>query len=183
MKHKNTKKSDNTWLLVLLGALGVGGTVGLVAWARSRSEGVENTIRIPEGSEGESATLAETAASIREEVLTVKGCAVSWKSGEASRTTLLSHINDFFVPALADARDKGATTVDEITAHIASLLVAGCPWPPTVLESFNIDDALAGKLSGLAQQAWTVAESQKVVQFYLTIRQVVTGLANEHRRG
>lgn len=177
-KKKESKKGNNTWLAVVLGVLGVGGVVGGIAWARSRADGKSSSNAGVIG-----ATLHQVATAIREETLIVDGCVVSWKLGEASRTALLAHRDDFFVPAIADARAKGSTTVDEITAHLAALLVPGCAWPPTVLENFNLDDAVAGKLTFIQKQAWTIAQSAGSVRLYLTIRQVVAALATQNRRG
>ncbi|HLT38267.1 MAG TPA: hypothetical protein VK034_18405 [Enhygromyxa sp.] len=186
MKSKTKEsKDDNTLLVIVLSLLGLGGTIGAVAWARSRSDGGKSS-----SSSGSSKgaisgkSLPEVALAIREETLIVNGCTVSWRVGEASRTELLAHRDDFFVPAIADARAKGSTTVDEITAHLAALLVPGCAWPPTVLNDFqNLDDAVAGKLTFVEKQAWTIAQSMGSVRLYLTIRQVVAVLATQDRRG
>jgi hypothetical protein len=184
MKHdKKETKNDNTLLIIVLGVLGLGGTIGGIAWARSRSTDAKSSSS--SGSNGKyiGTTLQEVAKAIREETLIVDGCVVSWKLGEASRTALLSHRDDFFVPAIADARTKRATTVDEITSHLAGLLVPGCPWPPTILQNFNLEDAVAGKLTLFQKQAWTIAQSLGSVRLYLTIRQVVAVLATQNRRG
>ena len=186
MKNRKKDKGDNTGLLILLGVLGIGGTMGAVAWARSRSDsgGASSS---GSGSSSSSAaigkTLPEVATAIRQETLTVNGCTVSWRVGEASRTELLRHRDDFFVPAVADARAKGAVSVDEITAHVTALLVPGCAWPPTVLQDFNLDDAINGRLNAFQNQAWTIAQSSGAVRLYLTVRQVVAVLATHNRRG
>lgn len=182
---KKNKGGDNTWLLVLLGVLGVGGTVGAIAWARSKSDNAGTNSNSNSGSSAGAigTTLPEVAGAIRQETLIVDGCTVSWRVGEASRTELLRHRDDFFVPAIADARAKGAVTVDEITAHLAGLLVPGCAWPPTVLQEFNLDDAVNGRLNVFQKQAWTIAQSSGAVRLYLTLRQVVAVLATQNRRG
>ncbi len=180
---KKKKGGDNTGLLVLLGVLGVGGTVGAIAWARSKSDNAGSSSGSNSSAGAIGMTLPEVAGAIRQETLIVDGCTVSWRVGEASRTELLRHRDDFFVPAIADARAKGAVTVDEITAHLAGLLVPGCAWPPTILQEFNLDDAVNGRLSLFQKQAWTVAQSSGTVRLYLTIRQVVAVLATQNRRG
>lgn len=180
-EKKDAKKGDNTWLIVMLSVLGLGGAIGGIAWARSRSADSKASSSSSNAAIG--TTLHQVATAIREETLIVDGCVVSWKLGEASRTALLAHRDDFFVPAIADARAKGATTVDEITSHLAALLVPGCAWPPTVLENFNLDEAIAGKLTFVQKQAWTIAQSVGSVRLYLTIRQVVAVLATQNRRG
>lgn len=181
-KKKDSKKGDNAGLIIVLGVLGLGGAIGGIAWARSRAtDSKASSSSSNTGAIG--TTLHQVATAIRAETLIVDGCVVSWKLGEASRTALLGHRDDFFLPAIADARAKGAATVDEITSHLAALLVPGCAWPPTVLASFNLDEAVAGQLTFVQKQAWTIAQTVGSVRLYLTIRQVVAVLATQNRRG
>jgi hypothetical protein len=183
MKTNNDKKKDKssngTWLAIVLG---IGGTVGLVAVARSRSSDDAKTKAKGKSGETKSPSLVEVAATLRRELLTLEGCAVTWKLGEASRTALIAHQADFFVPAIADARAKGMGTVDEITAHVAGLLVPGCPWPPPIIQNFDLEAAVAGELPMIQEQMWTIAQAMGAVQLYLTIRSVVAS-AMANRRG
>lgn len=172
--------SDGAGLKILLGVGALGALAGLVSWASSRSKDEGGT----KGSaEAAPKSLGELAAKLRVETLVVEGCNISWKLGEPSRTALLSHHSDFFVPAVEDARAKGFSTVDEITAHVAGLLVPGCPWPPPALQHFDIEAALAGELGFVQRQAWNISQALGSVKLYLTIRQVVATLANQGRRG
>ena len=185
MKNNSKKESkgDNIGRVLLFSVLGLGGTVVVVAWARSRSDDSTSSSSTSSTKGAIGKSLLEVAAAIREETLILNGCTVSWRVGEASRTALLGHRDDFFVPAIADARAKGASTVDEITSHLAALLVPGCAWPPAVLHDFDLDDAVAGNLTFVQKQAWTIAQSMGSVRLYLTIRQVVAVLATQNRRG
>lgn len=185
---KTNKKNDNdnTMLALVLAALGLGG-VGLAVWARSRSSEAGSSSSSSSSSSGangaKAPTLAEVASTLRTELLTLDGCSVAWKLGEASRSALLVHQADFFTPAIADARAKGLTTVDEITSHVAGLLVPGCPWPPPIIEDFDIQAAVSGQLSALKQQMWNIAQTAGSVQLYLTIRSAVASSLITFRRG
>jgi hypothetical protein len=181
-KHNN--KGSNAGLLVALGVVGIG-TVGAVAWSRGRSSeaAAKPSAGVVPGSHALTGTLAENATTLRHEVLIVDGCTVSWRVGEASRTTLLGHRDDFLVPAIADAQSRGATTVDEITARVAALLVPSCAWPPPILENFDLDAAIGDEMTFLQKQAWTIAQTSGAVQLYLTLRMVVATLVGQGRRG
>ena len=130
------------------------------------------------GSTSPAKSLFEVAAALRSELLTVTGCSVAWRLGEASRTALLTHQNDFFLPAIADARAKGLSTTDEITSHLASVLVPGCQWPPKTIADIDIQAAINGELGMVQTQVWTIAQALGSVQLYLAIRQAVVSLRN-----
>lgn len=179
--RKNNKKGDNTLLVALLGLLGIGGSIGLVAWARARTSDPSSPSN--GNKEPKSLTLSEVAAKLRAELVTLDGCSVAWKVGEASRTVLLAHQSDFFIPAIADARSKGLTSTDEITSHVAGLLVPGCPWPPTIIQDLDIEAAVAGQLPFVQNQMWTIAQALGSVQLYLTIRSSVATSLTTNRRG
>lgn len=180
---RNSKDNDNTGLLIVLGVISLGGVIGAATWAASRSKSkTESSAGV--GSLPKTApSLTELAVALRNEVLIVDGCTVSWRVGEASRTTLLGHRDDFLVPAIADARTRGANTVDEITAHVCALLVPGCAWPPPVLANFDLDKALADELTFVQKQAWTLAQTAGAVKLYLTVRQAVGTLAAVTQQG
>ena len=179
---KKSKSNDNTWMWVLLGLLGVGGTVGVVSVVRSRRG--ENQALPAGGSDTpRPESLAELAAQLRVAHLKIEGCSVSWKSGDTSRMAVLSQREELFVSGILDGRAKGLLSLDELTSHVAGLLVPGCPWPPQVLEPFDLDAALAGELNALETQAWSVVQAFGVVRVYLDLRQVVGDLLTQTRRG
>lgn len=178
---QTTRTNENTWLWLGAGLLGLG-VVGAVVVTRSRSKSKSSTDSGTSGSKAPVKSLGELAAELRVQLLTVNGCAVSWRLGEASRTALRSHVDDFFKPAIADASSRSLSSIDEVTAHVAGLLVPGCPWPPTLIDDFDIEAAVAGKLPLIQSQMWTIAQSTGSVQLYLEIRQVVAAL-RANRRG
>lgn len=177
------QRKTNPWLIGGLAALGVGTGVAVVSKSKSKPKSSSSSASGSSGSPANSTpSPAEIGAKLRAELLTVTDCSVAWKLGEASRTGLLAHYTDFFVPAIAEARSKGLLTTDEITGYVASLLVPGCPWPPQTIQDFDIDAAVAGQLGMIQTQMWTIAQALGSVQLYLAVRQVVAGL-RVNRRG
>lgn len=126
--------------------------------------------------DGAPPSLEQVASQLRAQYLSISGCAVSWKSGDASRSGLQSHVQDFFAPALARARESGATSLDGATAWVAQFLVPGCDQPPGPLKGIAIDAALAGHLPMGVQQVFDAAQVQPSVQFFLAIRAVLSAL-------
>ena len=180
MSKKNKQSNDNTWMWILLGVAGIGGTLGVVSVVRSRRADAQ---ALPAGeSEPKTKSPAQVAAELRVEHLKIEGCAISWVS-DAGRQIVLSKRDELFVPAIIDGRSKGLLSLDELTSHVASMLVPGCEWPPPVLAPFHLDDALAGKLTPLLEAAWGVTQAMGVVRVYLDLRQVVADLTTQTRRG
>jgi len=172
-----------SWLWLLLTAGVAGGIVGGVAWVRARNKPGEKTTEPSAVPVQGPKSLADLAASLRSEYLKIDGCTVGWKLGDASRTGLVSHYVDFLAPAISDAQVKGAASIDEITTHVASILVPGCPWPPPSLQLIDLDAALAGNLGFVDRQKWAMILAVGGVQVYLALRQVVSTVIAQGRRG
>ena len=117
-------------------------------------------------------TLEGLAKQLGEQTILADDCALRWRSATSS-AELVSHTQDFFAPAIEAARAAGASTVDEVAAFVGRLLVPQCDWPPPLLRNFNIDQALAGELSGITKVQWDAARSSPRADIYLTIRGTV----------
>jgi hypothetical protein len=117
-------------------------------------------------------TLEGLAKQLGEQTIVVDDCALRWRSTTSS-AELVSHTRDFFAPAIEAARAAGASTVDEVAAFVGRLLVPQCDWPPPLLRNFNIEQALAGQLTGITKVQWDVARTSPRADIYLTIRGTV----------
>ena len=159
---------------IALGVVGVGVLFGL-AWMIGDEE--SSAGGSSSGGPG-TATLEETAATLRAQYLeVVDGCTINWKA-PGSQVGLESHVTDFFSPAFARAINGGALTVDAITIAITQLLVPGCPQPPSPLaELDSIDAALLGELGTVQQQMFELGRAYAAVQLYLAVRAIVSTLS------
>lgn len=117
-------------------------------------------------------TLEGLAKQLGDQTIIADDCSLRWRSATSS-AELVSHTRDFFAPAIDAARAAGASTVDEVAAYVGRLLVPQCDWPPRLLRNFNIEQALAGQLTGITKIQWDAARTSPRADIYLTIRGTV----------
>jgi len=159
------------WVLLVAALIGVG--VGSFAYMRKRKAktGPDGT-PTPELPPMTDQTPAQRGREIAAQYLIQRGCALEWAPGQGP-SAIAGHVPDFVVPAIAWARQNGATGVAGVTNSIYGLLMPGCGMP-SQLDSFDLDKAVARQLMTEQQVAFDMLRAYMPnIQLYLTLRGLV----------